>query len=536
MLNYAWYFGRASLRNFDAFNTPSFDLGIFDQGVWLLSRFKTPFVTILGLNLFGDHASYIMLAFVPLYWLWPSAKVLLLAQTLALAVRGGAGLPHRPQGARQPWLAVFPAVGYLLTPAVGWLNMENFHPDSFEVPLLLFAIYFMIRGRWRWFLVMVVLLLSIKEDVPLLVVPLGLYVALRYDRRVGFLTAGLAASWFVVTLFILGPLLSGTGAGHLDAWRIPFGGVAGLVSTTVERPWEVGGDLLTADKQEYLFQLLTPVLFLPLLTPLTLVALPSVLFNLVSTFPYQYNLHYHYTSLIVPLFSAAAVLALPRFKVASTRRAMAVLLLPAALMSAYMWGPIEKSREPGSFAAPYYSQAEAAREAIALIPPDAVVSARFSYSPHLGHREQVYDFPNPFNANYYGDDSQKGQRLPEADRVEYVLEIPTQLDGPSATVYPQLADEGFRPIFEKDGVVLLKRGEARRTRAAGKLLGWSRRSDRRGPCGPEVCADAFRGGKKGILRGCRLGDESETPGLYRPANQTPPKVGVPAVSGSLAPR
>src|SRR4029453_15559085 len=52
------------------FGTFGFDLGIFDQGVWLLSRFRDPFVTIRGLPLFGDHASYILVLVAPLYWLW----------------------------------------------------------------------------------------------------------------------------------------------------------------------------------------------------------------------------------------------------------------------------------------------------------------------------------------------------------------------------------------------------------------------------------------------------------------------------------
>jgi len=78
-----------------------------------------------------------------------------------------------------------PAVAYLLTPAVGWLNLENFHPDSFEVPLLLFALYFLSRARWRPYLVMVLLLLTVKEDVPLILVPLGIYVALRHNRKMG---------------------------------------------------------------------------------------------------------------------------------------------------------------------------------------------------------------------------------------------------------------------------------------------------------------------------------------------------------------
>jgi len=58
-------------------------LGIFDQGVWLRSRLKDPFVTIRGLPLFGDHASSILVLVAPLYWLWPDPRLLLRLQLSA---------------------------------------------------------------------------------------------------------------------------------------------------------------------------------------------------------------------------------------------------------------------------------------------------------------------------------------------------------------------------------------------------------------------------------------------------------------------
>jgi uncharacterized membrane protein len=457
MLNYVMYFGRASFRNYDAFNAPSFDLGIFDQGVWLLSRFKSPFVTMLGVHLFGDHTSFIMLAFVPVYWVWPSAKALLLAQALALAAGAVPVYLLSRIVLRDSWLPLFPALAYLVTPAVGWINMENFHPDAFEVPLLLFAIYFMVKRRWIAFAVMAFLLLSIKEDVALVVAPLGLYVAFRYNRRVGLLTFAVSVVWLLLAVFVIGPYFSGYEVGALDAWRIPFGGVGGLVKTMLTSPWDVGGLLFESAKLKYVFQLMTPLLFLPVLTPLSLVVLPALFFNLVSNLQYQHELQYHYTSSLVPVLAAAAVLAIGRFHDRRVRRALAVLLLPAAVFSAYLWGPFEGTRYPSSFAVPGSARPLAAREAISMIPPDAVVSSRFSFSSHLAHREQVYDFPNPFMANYWGDDSQKGERLPEADQVEYVLEIPTELFEPAPSVYQQLAEEGFQSIFEKEGIVLLKR-------------------------------------------------------------------------------
>src|SRR5688500_1044025 len=45
-VTYAAVLSRWSLRNHWAFLTYGFDLGIFDQGVWLLSRLKEPFVTV----------------------------------------------------------------------------------------------------------------------------------------------------------------------------------------------------------------------------------------------------------------------------------------------------------------------------------------------------------------------------------------------------------------------------------------------------------------------------------------------------------
>jgi len=457
MLAYALYFGRFSIGKFEAFFSPGFDLGIFDQGVWLLSRFREPFVTIMGLNLFADHATYILFLLVPFYWIWPSAHVLLVAQTLALAVAAIPVFLLARKALRSSWFALFPVVGYLLMPAVGWLNLENFHPDSFEVPLLLGAVYFVCVRRWRPFLAMVVLLLAVKEDVPLLVVPLGLWVALKYDRRIGLVTVYLAALWFFVTVFFVQPGLSGVGPAKLDAFRIPFGGLKGLAATAWEEPWQVAAQMLSADKVKYLIQLFAPLLLLPLLSEFTLVAVPVLVMNLLSTFLYQYNIRYHYTSLLVAGLMAAAIFALEKAPRLSGRRILAVGLCVAAIWSAGLWGPFQWSQVPEGVPDPQGPEAAALREAIALIPEDAVVCARSRFTTHLTHREEIYDYPTPFWAAYWGDNSMRGKRLPEADRVEYVLERPDRMQGPAAEIWPTLADEGFVPIYSKEGVVLLKR-------------------------------------------------------------------------------
>lgn len=175
------------IRRHNAFGTFGFDFGIFDQGLWLLSRFHSPFVTIMGVHLFGDHTSFILLPLVPFYWLAPSAKILIVAQAAALST---AALPLfllARDKLRSEWLALGIAVAFLANPALQWSGWEQFHPDVFEVPLALAALYFMTKRRWVPYAVFVVLLLAVKEDVPLMTFVLGLYVARKYDLRVGLM-------------------------------------------------------------------------------------------------------------------------------------------------------------------------------------------------------------------------------------------------------------------------------------------------------------------------------------------------------------
>ena len=62
---------------------------------------------------------------------------------------------------------------------------------------------------------MVVLLLLVKEDVWLVLVPLGIYVAVRHNRKMGLVTAGLAVAWFCLMMFVVQPALSGHRRGSI---------------------------------------------------------------------------------------------------------------------------------------------------------------------------------------------------------------------------------------------------------------------------------------------------------------------------------
>ena len=62
-----------------------------------------------------------------------------------------------------------------------------------------------------------------------------------------------------------------------------------------------------------------------------------------------------------------------------------------------------------------------------MVPAGDSVSAYYGWVPQVDHRTQIYMFPNPWKASYWGTFKQDGKRLPFADRVEWLL-LPTQLD------------------------------------------------------------------------------------------------------------
>jgi len=84
-----------------------------------------------------------------------------------------------------------------------------------------------------------------------------------------------------------------------------------------------------------------------------------------------------------------------------------------------------------------------------------VLSAFYGYVPHFDHRVEIYMFPNPFAASYWGTFKNEGQRLPQADRVEYIL-LPTALDPQPQAVLAQIRGD-YDTIMEEGNVTLLRK-------------------------------------------------------------------------------
>jgi uncharacterized membrane protein len=427
----------------------------------------------MGRNLFGDHTSFVLLLLVPLYWVAPGAWIMFTAQSAAIAAGAIPVFLYARRRLGSEWWALVASGTYLLHPAVGWTNLENFHPDAFLGVFVGFAIYAALERKWRLYAVFVVLSLLVKEDVSLVIVPLGIWVTLRRDRRIGLLTVFGSLAFMAVAMFVV--MRSLIGVPTRNTWRIPFGGVRGLVDTTVTNPTQLVEHLRSDGRPWYLVQMTAPFAWLFARLPDVAMISALVLFtNILSTFWYQYQIDYHYSLIAVPALAIGTVYAIGAMRTHAVRvrgrslripaKQLALVTLAVATVStAYLWAPMPWGRTSMYYGNTENVYAESARELFELIPDDAVVSANYRLTPHLAYRREIYQFPVPFRVLLYGaDTSMEGQRLADrSERVEFVM-LPVQLDNDLVLdwlavedAFDEIARNEIWVLYERDRSVAL---------------------------------------------------------------------------------
>ena len=443
------------------FGTYGFDLGIYDQGTWLLSRPRAPFVTVRGLDLLGQHAAYIMALVAPLYRLWADPRLLLLLQVLFLALPalvlyrlGGRHLGHPAAG-----LAV--AVAYLAYPGVQWAISWQFHPEAIAAGLLALAVAAADRRRHGLMALWLALAALGGAELGLVVAGFGLLLVAGGRRAVGWRTAGAGLAWFLVATYLLAPLHAGRVTRLFETdYGIAGTGPTGLLASL---PTMAGHALQTGLANDGLFYLLLvflPLLGLPLLAPRWLLPVaPPLLLNLAAVQPEHHQLRFHYLATAAPLLAAGAVAGLATVR--STRRRwlapLLVLLVVVAGFTSWRYGPAPWARDP--VAIPSGPTDQARREALALIPDGAPVSAQYNLVPHLGHRVEVYEFPNPFRAVNYG---LGGDEHPPAatERLRFVVVQRDLLTTQDRELLDRLqTDPAWRTVLDRQEVVVLERRE-----------------------------------------------------------------------------
>jgi len=459
VLLYIVLFSALTILKHEAFQTNAFDLGNMDQAVWnSLHGRLLPFTNWgeEGTRL-AYHVDPILILISPLYLIYSDPKTLLVFETVVVAL---GALPifwlAKEKFGEGPVTLLFPLV-YLLFPALEAAILFDFHPTTLAAPLSAYAFYYLYRRRYGWFFPFAFLLMACKEQMPLLVVMMGLYALLmQRNRRAGLAAISLGLAWFIVAVYVIIPYYNPEGESpYLAAYGYLGGGPFGVLKGLLTRPDLVISNLFIRDKALYLWGLLAPVAFLPLLAPQILsLSLPTLAINLLSTKPEFYTLErFHYAAPLVPFVVLSALLGVdylvahlsPRLRV--KRQTLLCLLSTLVLISTLLYhrGHGFTPLAAGFQIPKVTPHHRLAKELMALIPEGAIVSAQSRLNPHLSQRERIYMFP----------------KVEDADYIFFDVSVdswPIHPNDQKAIFEALVEEEEFGILASVDGYLLLQRG------------------------------------------------------------------------------
>src|SRR6202011_251115 len=263
-------------------------------------------------NLLGDHFHPILMAIAPLYWIWNDVRVLLLVQAGLLAA---AGIPIFWGARRQLGLAaaILFQLAYLIFWGIWSGVVFDFHHIAFAVPAVSFAVYAVLTRNNRLFWAMLAIGMLTRENIALTFAAIGVYVLLVQRRwQLGLVVIAVCSAWFALVVEVVMPAIAGTPYRH---WTYDaLGSGPGAALRNIVRHPLFALQLLFDNpiKLRLWGGLLGAWLFLPLFSPLFLVAIPSLLERLWSSNPSLWSASFDYSMVIAPILAFAAMDSLQR--------------------------------------------------------------------------------------------------------------------------------------------------------------------------------------------------------------------------------
>ena len=373
------------------------DLSSHLQGLWLIGEGYEPLSSVAGHNLLWEQAAFILYPVAGLTALFPNQPTLLALQASALAL---AVVPlwriARDVGGLKSGAAFAVVFAYCAYPAVHTINLSDFHPEALAVPALFAAVLTALRGRWNWFAVFALLVVTCRSDLAFALSGLGLLVLLEGRRRPGTAISLAGLAYGLVAMTAIQPRFNRGKFPHIEAFSDFGSGDPGSVLWGfISGPHQVVADAVSQANFQMIVFLLAPVMLLPLVAPRYLLpVIPLFAVYLVADVPSGQLAEASQTVPMIPFVFAATVFALARSgrvlveRVNVDRRLLTALVLTASLFflrdapSSLYERPWDWGRRD--------TIDMARQEAADLIPSDSSVRASEQVLPLLSNRTRLY--------------------------------------------------------------------------------------------------------------------------------------------------
>lgn len=330
-----------------------------------------------GSSLLGVHSMLIFFIIMPLYKIWPHYQTVLFLGIAAMA----AGVFPMFLLARTRFsigTSLIIALAYLSHPTIAGAAGAQATSELRFLPLLLLtSLLFFQKQRVIPFILLAILTLSIREDISLLFVLLGLYAVIRRKRWYwSVIPIVMGLGWLLLMTKLVIP--ASNPAGEFTRIQVVFeefgGSQENLFFFLISHPWKLLTSIFSNPSgMGFIYALFQTTGFgIPLLSGLVVLASPALAENLLINRP-SINAH-HAILATIPLLVAFIFGAynldrmtsgIKRIGSGTLSRKAAILLLFSCLSAFHIWF------SPGYYT-PRYNY-DTAREILNMLPDDATV-------------------------------------------------------------------------------------------------------------------------------------------------------------------
>ena len=453
----------SSLRHF-WFQSSSWDLGIFNQAIYLISQGQEPYSTFLGFHILGDHGALVLYPLGLLYKFFSSTYFLFFVQSFALSVsiyplsRLSKKLKLSNQKTNASYLA------FLLYPIIFNVNIFDFHPEVIAFPVVL-DLFISLKEKtagsfWKLF-IKIFFILSCKLSNSFLVFGFGIWLIFKGFLKIGVLFISISFLWFFSIAFFLIPYFGGQDASILrqaGKFGINENLNIDLFSSMKIIP-QLIVQLFSISNIEYLILLILPVFYL-LFNKKRLIIfsnfipfLPLLFVNLISDSSPMKNLVNQYSLFIIPFLAVSIQESLspeliqgvsnyPKwFQLIGYYFIVFWSLLTFLIFSrfTFYFGPFHS----------HFESSNARREAVSLVKDASSVLTTNDLAPHLSRRKYIKFINSEEEYNYKDFDEILLDRKNPGwkSNSKFVDNIYKQLE----------SNNNWEKIFEKNNIVLFVR-------------------------------------------------------------------------------
>lgn len=390
--------GTVTVLRYKTYSSPAFDFGIWTQMFENMRKGFVPVTTVERdylMSHFAVHFSPIYYLYLPFYMIFPSPVTLQVLQAITLA----SGLVPvyllcKKKELSKSATAAF-AIIYALYPALATGCYYDLHENCFLTPLLLWLFYFIEADDFKGICIFSILTMLVKEDAPVYVACIGLYVMLGKQKYTkGITVMGGAIVYFLVVSLLMKKYGLGIMSNRYNNYMVTgSGSLFDVIKNFMVNPAYVLSECFSADRLEYIVYMLLPLGFLPIATKKIseyILLIPMLLINLATDYVYQHSIFFQYVFGVAGILIYLAIINYSQMQEKGRR-----FMCSVAICAAVVVMPIT-SLSKMQYIDKYKNNKEKYRmldEMLEDIPKDASVSASTFFIPHLAEHEVLHEYP-----------------------------------------------------------------------------------------------------------------------------------------------